>query len=171
MRITILMLASLAAAGCSGEPPSNAVELIERRGAPALFQLECTRHAWDAGTRRWVPQGGFVQVDHWLYREGGGGRGYVLVNGEVVDEVRTTRDLSKARPAGFNPRKVGCGEARAGVERATGTAPAGTTRGTAADATFRFGQVQVEVDYHVLDGQAGVAATYANGKLVGMMSL
>jgi hypothetical protein len=118
-----------------------------------------------------MPQAGYVRLDAWFYPTGQQSDVFILVNGEVIKFSKLARDISSYPSPQFNPRTIGCGESEAIVDGLVG-APAHTTQGSPAAPQLLFGNVQVQVNYHLVNGgKSGMMVTYSNGKMIGMATL
>ena len=164
----VLLLASCGSP--SPGSPQNAAAVIAARGTPTVFQIECDRHAYDSQTQTWRPADGFVRTDAWLYAKGANSDLLVLVNGEVIKQQQVAQSISAYPNPGLDPRMVGCGEAESVITTIAKGPPRITTDGTPAMGQLTFGSVTLKSNYYVL-GKTGLMATFANGKMIALVTL
>jgi len=150
----------------------TSTEIVAARGTPAIFSIECVRHAYDASTAMWHPLPGFVRSEVWIYPDGGRADVVTLVNGEVIDRRTTDDDYSEYPNPGIDPRVYGCAESSATVEKVLGGGLLSTTDGTDAQAVLALDNVQLKVNlYAVNGGRSALQVMYSNDKLIGMVTL
>lgn len=150
-------------------PPTDRT-LVADRGVPAVFQIECGQHALNPSTQHWEPITGTLRVDTWLYANGEQSDLFVLVNGDVVKRQTVAKDISAYPSPGLDPFSVGCGEAESVIAKLAKSEPSLTTDGTSAAGQFSLGQVQLKSSYYVL-GHTGLLATFADGKMIALVTL
>jgi len=151
---------------------TTSADIINSKGTPAMFSIECGRLAYDQTTASWIPQDGFVRVETWIYSGASGAEVVAITNGEVINETQTADDYSQYPAPSIDPRRFGCGEPIATVERVLGGTPLLTTEGSATEADLNLGTTQLKAVYYTINSAtSGIQVTYSNDQLVGMVTL
>lgn len=147
--------------------------LIDARGLPTAFSMECSRLAFDRDALGWTDTGAMVRYDTWYYaRDDGGADVLFLVNGQVIGSGVLAADLSALPPTGLNPRQFGCLEERTTVASVLGLgAPTATTAGTEQAAALTLDTHALQVDHYVYN-QRGLMLTSIDGqRVISMVTL
>jgi hypothetical protein len=147
--------------------------VIDARGLPIAFTMECSRFAFERDALAWTDTGAMVRYDTWMYaRDGGGADALFLVNGQVIGSGVLAADLSALPPTGLNPRQFGCLEERTTVEAVLGlSAPTATTAGTEQAAALTLDTHALQVDHYV-HNQRGLMLTSIDGqRVISMVTL
>ena len=95
-----------------------------------------------------------------------------MLNEEVLGVSQGSRDITAYPAPNIDPRAFGCAEAQGTVESVLGGTRSATSAGTDREPLLNLGNVQLLVNYYVINnGASGVQVTYANGVMVGMQTL
>jgi len=137
-----------------------------------MFSIECGRLAYNKNTENWDPQSGFVRIETWIYSNASGAEVVTITNGEIIDRTLTNDDYSQYPAPNIDPRRYGCGEPIATVERVLGGVQLLTTEGSDAEAELNLGNIQLKAVYYTINSAAsGIQVTYSNDQMLGMVTL
>lgn len=156
--------------------PITAKDLIDTYGTPTLFNDECLNHAPTPGAQRWDPVPGVVRYSTWLYAlEPGRSRAFTLVNQEVLGGrvIATEPRLATYPNPHIDPRRFGCGEARATVTALVpGSDKRFSTEGSAEEPELLLAPgAQLKLEVFAIQNKTLFEAVYVNDKLVGLGTL
>ena len=152
----------------------SGADLVQLRGTPVAFTMECSRARASAGGT-WVDSGVLNRVDLWLYpAEPAGADAFVIYNGQIIRSGPLAHDLSGLENPGINPRQFGCSELLSTVQNVLGlSSPVTTTVGSTAEPLLLgLGSQGLQTDAYRIGASRTLVLTSVGGQsVIGMVTL
>lgn len=161
--------------GGSSEVPlvaTTSAELVAFKGLPRMFNIECSKYAYNADTGNWHPQNALVRTETWFYSSPSGSEVLIMINGEIIGRKVNDSDISKYPAPNIDPRRFGCAEPIDTVVTVLDGVEIYSTEGSEIEAEFVNRNIYLKsVYYTVNNSQSAVNVTYSKDKMMGMVTL